>query len=80
MGWFSNSHGVESFADLGVVLFVFEMGIHIDLQTLMKMWVDVFGLGLSQFVLTILATSGISFKVAGMSGAALVVLGGGLDL
>jgi len=80
MGWVSNSHGVESFADLGVVLFLFEMGIHLDLQTLMKMRVDVFGLGLSQFVLTALAIGGIAFKVAGMSGAASVVLGGGLAL
>ena len=54
MGWVLNSHEVESFANLGVVIFLFEMGIHLDLQTLMKMQVDVFGLGLSLFVLTAL--------------------------
>ena len=46
----------------------------------MKMRVNVFGLGLSQFILTILAIGGIYFKVARMSGAALVVMGGGLAL
>ena len=44
MVWVSNSHGVESFAGLGVVLFLFEMGIHLDLQILMKMRVYVFGM------------------------------------
>ena len=80
MGWVSNYHGVESNAYLGVVLFLSEMGIHIDLQTLMKIRVDMFGLGLSQLVLTDMVISGIAFKVAGMYGAESVVLGGGLDL
>ena len=80
MGWVLNSHGFESFADLGVVLFLFNMGIHLDIQTLIKMRVNVFGQGLSQFVLTALEICGIAFKVAGMYGAALVVLGGGLAL
>ena len=78
MGWVSNSHGFEPFDDLGVVLFLFRVGIHIDLQTLMKMQVGVFGLGLIQFVLRALDIGRISFKVADMSGAASVVLGGGL--
>ena len=56
------------------MLFLFEMVIHLDLQTLMKMRVKVFGLILSQFVLTALAIGRISFKVDGMSGAASVVL------
>ena len=55
MGWVSNSHRVEYFSDLGVVLFLFKMRIYLDLQTLMKMLLDVFGLGLSQFVLTTLS-------------------------
>ena len=80
MGWVSNSHGVEYFADMGVVLFLFEMGIHLDLQTLMKMRVGMFGMGLSQFVLNTLEIGGITFKVAGMSGAASVVVGVGLSL
>ena len=80
MGRVSNSHGVESCSNLGVVLFLFDMGIHLDLQTLMKMRVDVFGLVLSQFVLTALEIDGIAFKVVSMSGATLVVLGGELAL
>ena len=46
----------------------------------MKVRVDVFGMGLSQFILTDLDIVEIAFKVARMSGAASVVLGGGLDL
>ena len=65
---------------MGVVLFLLGMGIHLDLQTLINMKVDVFGLRLSQFFLIAPKIVGISFKVSGMSGAASVVLGGGLAL
>lgn len=45
-------HTTEMMADLGIVLFLFEMGIHLDLKTLMAMKKDVFGIGLSQFTIT----------------------------
>ena len=61
-------------------MFLFKMGIHLDVQTLMKIPVDVFGLGLSHLVQTSLVISGIYFKVVGMYGSTPVVLGGGLAL
>eukprot|EP00587_Corethron_hystrix_P008041 CAMPEP_0113297418 /NCGR_PEP_ID=MMETSP0010_2-20120614/291_1 /TAXON_ID=216773 ORGANISM="Corethron hystrix, Strain 308" /NCGR_SAMPLE_ID=MMETSP0010_2 /ASSEMBLY_ACC=CAM_ASM_000155 /LENGTH=336 /DNA_ID=CAMNT_0000150309 /DNA_START=461 /DNA_END=1471 /DNA_ORIENTATION=+ /assembly_acc=CAM_ASM_000155 len=66
-------------ADLGIVLFLFEMGIHLDYKTLMSMKKDVFGIGLSQFSVTALAIAGIC-KILNFSVPAMVVIGWALAL
>ncbi len=58
-GLIQDVHTTEVFADLGIVLFLFEMGIHLDFKTLMAMKKDVFGIGLSQFTLTGIAVAAI---------------------
>lgn len=75
----SDLHTTELLADLGVVLFLFEMGVHLSLKTLWDMRTIVFGLG----GLQVLLTGGLVATVAracGLSTAAQVVLGGGLAL
>mmetsp|Transcript_1768 Transcript_1768/g.2473 ORF Transcript_1768/g.2473 Transcript_1768/m.2473 type:complete len:503 (-) Transcript_1768:1383-2891(-) len=72
-------HTTEMLADIGIVFFLFEMGIHLNFDTLMKMRKDVFGLGLSQFVVTAIAVAAVA-GYCGLSTAAMVVLGGGLAL
>jgi CPA2 family monovalent cation:H+ antiporter-2 len=66
-------------ADIGIVFFLFEMGIHLDFKTLMSMRKDVFGLGGSQFLVTAIAVAIIA-SLCGLSSAAQIVLGGGLAL
>ena len=78
-GAIADVHGTEKLADLGIVFFLFEMGLHINFDTLLSMKNDVFGLGLAQVVLTGCAVAGIS-KLCDMSAAAAVVLGGGIAL
>merc|ERR1719401_622360 len=78
-GVIADVHRTELLADLGIVFFLFEMGLHINFDTLMSMKRDVFGLGLAQVVLTGCAVAGIA-KLCGMSSAATVVLGGGIAL
>lgn len=78
-GAIADVHRTELLADLGIVFFLFEMGLHINFETLMDMRKDVFGLGLSQVVLTASAVA-IAAKFCGMSSAAMVVLGGGIAL
>jgi monovalent cation:H+ antiporter-2, CPA2 family len=78
-GLVQDIHTTELLADLGVVFFLFEMGIHLNFDTLMSMRKDVFGLGGSQFAITALAVAGVA-KLCGLSTAAMVVLGGGLAL
>eukprot|EP00529_Nitzschia_sp_RCC80_P018666 CAMPEP_0113498306 /NCGR_PEP_ID=MMETSP0014_2-20120614/31092_1 /TAXON_ID=2857 /ORGANISM="Nitzschia sp." /LENGTH=504 /DNA_ID=CAMNT_0000392301 /DNA_START=102 /DNA_END=1616 /DNA_ORIENTATION=+ /assembly_acc=CAM_ASM_000159 len=72
-------HTTEMMADIGIVFFLFEMGIHLDFKTLMSMRKDVFGFGGSQFLVTAAAVAFIA-KLCGMSTAAQIVLGGGLAL
>ena len=80
-GWglINGIHTTETLAELGIVFFLFEMGIELSFDRLKSMRKDVFGLGLSQFVCTALAIAGIG-KLAGLPANALVVLGGGLAL
>ncbi|KAL3822851.1 hypothetical protein ACHAXA_006215 [Cyclostephanos tholiformis] len=78
-GLIADVHRTEMLADLGIVFFLFEMGLHINFDTLMSMKKDVFGLGLAQVVLTSSFVAGIA-KFCGLSSAAMVVLGGGLAL
>lgn len=78
-GLINDIHTTELLADLGIVFFLFEMGLHINFDTLMSMKKDVFGLGLSQVVLTSTLIMGIA-KLCGMSTNAAIVLGGGAAL
>jgi monovalent cation:H+ antiporter-2, CPA2 family len=52
VNWVSDIHTTEMLADLGVVLFLFEMGVHLSLPTLWEMRSIVFGLGGAQMALT----------------------------
>ncbi len=78
-GLIKDVHTTEMMADLGIVLFLFEMGIHLDFDTLMAMKRDVFGIGLSQFTTTALVIAGIC-KMLGFSVPAMVIIGWSLAL
>lgn len=78
-GMIHDVHKTEMMADIGIVFFLFEMGIHLDFKTLMSMRRDVFGLGGSQFLITGVAVAIIA-RLCGLSSAAQVILGGGLAL
>lgn len=78
-GVISDIHATELLADLGIVFFLFEMGLHINFGTLMSMKRDVFGLGLSQVVITASSVALIA-SFFGLPTAACIVLGGGLAL
>jgi len=78
-GLVADIHTTEMIADLGVVLFLFEMGIHLSLDTLMKLKKEVFGLGGCQFAITAAVVAAIA-GYCGQTAAAMVVLGGSLAL
>jgi len=79
-GLVKDIHTTELMADIGIVFFLFEMGIHLDFKTLMSMRRDVFGLGGSQFLVTASVVAAICKFGFGLSTAAQIVLGGGLAL
>ena len=79
LGLISGIHTTEILAELGIVFFLFEMGIELSLERLRSMKKDVFGLGLSQFISTTLAVFAIGSYFQFQSNA-LVVLGAGVAL
>jgi len=79
-GWIKDLHRTEQLADLGIVLFLFEMGLHLDLSTLLSMKRDVFGIGLGQFTSTALVLGYLGKAVLGYSTAASVIVGWSLAL
>ena len=78
-GFIRGIHTTEVFAELGIVFFLFEMGIELSIERLMQMRKDVFGLGLGQFLVTGAAVAGVGGLV-GLPANAQVVVGGGLAL
>ena len=79
-GVISGIHTTETLAELGIVFFLFEMGIELSVERLKSMKSDVFGLGLSQYTITAVVL-GMAAKIfGGLSGPASVVVGGALSL
>jgi hypothetical protein len=69
----------EALAELGIVFFLFEMGLELSVDRLIQMRRDVFGLGLSQFSITAVAISLVASWL-GLPGGAAIVVGGALAL
>jgi len=79
LSWFRDVHMVDMLGELGIVFFLFEMGLELSLERLKAMRKDVFGLGSSQFLLTAAAGTGLSMA-CGLPTAAAVTIGGSLSL
>ena len=79
-GVISGIHTTETLAELGIVFFLFEMGIELSVERLKSMKKDVFGLGLSQYTITAAAIGMVAKYAGGLSGPASVVVGGALSL
>lgn len=77
--WIQDVHMIDVLGELGIVFFLFEMGLELSLDKLKAMKKDVFGLGTSQFALTTLAISTVA-KLCGLSNAAAITIGGSLAL
>jgi len=69
----------EVLGELGIVFFLFEMGLELSVERLKAMKKDVFGLGLAQFFITAVGI-GLVANYAGINPAALLVIGGGMAL
>ena len=69
----------EALAELGIVFFLFEMGLELSVQRLISMRRDVFGLGFAQFSFSAVAIFIIS-RMLGLPGPTSIVVGGALAL
>jgi len=61
LGLIKNVHEVEIFAEIGVILLMFTIGLEFSIKDLMVLRNQVFGAGLIQVVLTIVIVSMLSF-------------------
>lgn len=69
----------KALAELGVVFFLFEMGLELSTSKLKSLGADVFGLGTAQFFVTGAIIS-IATSMAGIAPQAAIVIGAGLAL
>lgn len=79
IGWVYDEHTIHMLGDLGIVFFLFEMGLELSIARLKSMKKDVFGLGTSQFALTAAVGTGIA-AACGLPTAAAVTIGGSIAL
>jgi monovalent cation:H+ antiporter-2, CPA2 family len=79
MNWVKDVHLVDILGEIGIVFFLFEMGLELSLDRLKAMKNDVFGLGTCQFLLTAMAGTFISLT-QGLSLPAAFTIGGSLAL
>ena len=70
---------IDHLGDLGIVFFLFEMGLELSLERLRAMRKDVFGLGTSQFLLTS-AVGTLLCMACGLSAPQGIAIGGSLAL
>ena len=79
LNWVKDVHTIDILGELGIVFFLFEMGLELSLERLKQMRKDVFGLGTSQFIVTAAAGTGVALA-CGLPPAAAVTIGGSLSL
>lgn len=79
LNWVKDIHMIDILGEMGIVFFLFEMGLELSLDRLKAMRKDVFGLGTSQFVVTSAVITG-GAMACGLSLPAAVTVGGSLAL
>ncbi|RYH30454.1 potassium transporter KefB [archaeon] len=79
LNWVRDVHMIDTLGELGIVFFLFEMGLELSLDRLKAMRKDVFGLGTSQFLLTSAAITLAALK-SGLPLPAAFTIGGSLAL
>ena len=79
LNWVKDIHLIDIIGELGIVFFLFEMGLELSLERLKSMRRDVFGLGTLQFLVTSVLGAGISLWCE-LSPPVATVIGGSMAL
>ncbi len=80
LGMVSDTEGVATISEFGVVLMLFVIGLELSPQRLWVMRRSVFGTGLLQVLATSVAIAAVAYYLAGLSGKAAAIVGGSLAL
>jgi glutathione-regulated potassium-efflux system protein KefB len=76
LGLVSDTEGVATISEFGVVLMLFVIGLELSPQRLWVMRRAVFGTGLLQVVATSMAIGAVAYYLFGLTGKAAVIVGG----
>lgn len=79
LNWLKDIHQIDMLGELGVVFFLFEMGLDLSLERLRAMKKDVFGLGTTTFAGTTLIGTVLS-RLCGLPLAASIAISSSLSL
>ena len=80
LGIVTDVHAIEHIGEIGVVFLLFNIGLELSIERLSSMRKFVFGLGLSQVVVTSAAIAAVCVFVGGLTTQAGIVIGGALAL
>ena len=80
LGLISDTEGVASISEFGVVLMLFVIGLELSPQRLWVMRRSVFGTGLLQVLSAAMAIGAVGYYLFGLSGRAAAIVGGSLAL
>nr|WP_221437637.1 monovalent cation:proton antiporter-2 (CPA2) family protein [Rhodanobacter sp. A1T4] len=80
LGLISDTEGVASISEFGVVLMLFVIGLELSPQRLWVMRRSVFGTGLLQVLSAAMAIGAVGYFLFGLSGRAAAIVGGSLAL
>ena len=80
LGLVSDTHGVATISEFGVVLMLFVIGLELSPQRLWVMRRSVFGTGALQVIASALAIGAVAYLLVGLPGKAAVIVVGSLAL
>jgi len=80
LGLVSDTEGVATVSEFGVVLMLFVIGLELSPQRLWVMRRSVFGTGMAQVLATSIAIAAAAYYLFGMTGKGAVIVGGSLAL
>ena len=79
-GWIHNTHVIEQIAEIGVVFLLFTIGLEVSIPRLLAMRRIVFGIGVTQVIVSTLSTMAIGMLVVGLSWQVAFAVGGALTM
>jgi CPA2 family monovalent cation:H+ antiporter-2 len=79
-GWIHNTHVIEQIAEIGVVFLLFTIGLEVSIPRLIAMRKIVFGIGVTQVIVSTLSTMAVGMLVVGLSWQVAFAVGGALTM
>jgi CPA2 family monovalent cation:H+ antiporter-2 len=79
-GWIHDTHAIEQIAEIGVVFLLFTIGLEVSIPRLLAMRKIVFGIGVTQVIVSTLSTMALGMWLVGLSWQVAFAVGGALTM